>query len=287
MTDYPKLPTSEELVKQARQELATADLIRQARQAIGAQRDSETPRATATRRATTTPPQPDRPRRTDRDEEEREETPPDLTALAELRRRAATAVDAARKKEEAMRRRRETPTVEDMTHEGPLRRARSGRGFRGLIAIAAAVAAGVALLGSVTSVSIESEVDEPEEVVQPADALEVGTCLQQPATADFDDVPTVSCSEPHDFEVIGHVLLADGTYPGEQVLYETAVDGCLPVFEDYVGTSYDTSIWWLNAFTPTSERWSGGDRVATCLVFQYASDDEIMRVTRSARNDGR
>jgi len=115
----------------------------------------------------------------------------------------------------------------------------------------------------------------------------VGSCFDDPGDALVADVPTVDCTAPHDFEMIGSVKVQAEEYPGEDEIWNTAIAECTDLFEDYVGAPYATSIWYLHAFTPTSEGWELGDRVANCLVFQFDTDDSILAVTGTAQGDGR
>lgn len=114
----------------------------------------------------------------------------------------------------------------------------------------------------------------------------VGTCLNDPGGEIVNDIDPVPCDEPHEFEMIGSVEIPGESFPGDAT-FDLAIDGCIPLFEDYVGIAYEDSIWWLNAFTPTEEGWAQGDRVANCLVFQFDADRQILPVTESARGDGR
>ena len=120
-----------------------------------------------------------------------------------------------------------------------------------------------------------------------ADSFGVGSCFDDPGDTVVSDIATVDCGSPHDFEMIGSVKLQSEEYPGEDEIWSAAIGECTDLFEDYVGAPYATSIWYLHAFTPTSEGWELGDRVANCLVFQFDTDDSILAVTGTAQGDGR
>lgn len=159
-------------------------------------------------------------------------------------------------------------------------RRRGPSGLRRLISIGVAVAIAIAVLNSFTAIS-ETETRMPIETLPPE------TCFHQSDAEVTAGVEVVPCEEPHDFELIGHVTLDAGPFPGDDAAYRAAVDRCVPFFETYVGTAYAESIWWLTAFTPTEAAWDGGDRRSSCVVFQLTPDDEILPVTGSARSDGR
>lgn len=117
--------------------------------------------------------------------------------------------------------------------------------------------------------------------------LSVGSCFNDPGVSVVSDIPQLDCSEPHDFEMIGSVKIEGDEFPGEDAVWDQSIATCTSVFEEYVGAPYATSIWFLHAFTPTAEGWDQGDRVANCLVFQFADDTSILPVTGSARGDAR
>jgi len=141
----------------------------------------------------------------------------------------------------------------------------------------------VVLLGAGAAVLVAALGDDATSIVN-ADA---GTCINDPGGEVVNDIDPVPCDEPHQFEMIGSVKVAGDSFPGEDPLFDMAVERCIPLFEDYVGIGYDDSVWWLNAFTPTQEGWERGDRVASCLVFQFDEGSEITMVTGSAKGDGR
>ncbi len=105
-----------------------------------------------------------------------------------------------------------------------------------------------------------------------ATSLEEGDCLRAPDADQIVQVDTVECDEPHEFEVMGTVTIGDGPYPGDQQVFETALDQCEAVFTSYMGASYPQPPWYINVFTPSAEGWDAGDRNATCLVFRYTED---------------
>lgn len=121
----------------------------------------------------------------------------------------------------------------------------------------------------------------------PASDLSTGDCLLAPEQEEVSTVDIADCAEPHEYEVIGAVTLAGVEYPGIEQLTETARQDCLTLFPGYVGSDYDSSIWYLRVFTPTEESWDAGDREANCIVFQTDDNLEVIQVEGSARGDGR
>lgn len=126
----------------------------------------------------------------------------------------------------------------------------------------------------------EAPRDEPGgEVTASAEAdifsLKVGDCIDMDAlealyqgdSAELDAVPVVPCADAHTGEVFGETTLPEGDYPGEEAVSTAADDFCLPAFTDFVGLTYDESIYQYFPFTPTSEGWTvGADRVIQCVI---------------------
>lgn len=121
-------------------------------------------------------------------------------------------------------------------------------------------------------------------------SLEVGNCYDSPEgidltseeSADVSDVGIVECSEEHYFEVY-HLFDIDGDeYPGEDATGVTAEEGCYDAFAGYVGNSYEESTLDISFLFPTSDSWKGGDREATCSLFDFEGNS----LTGSAKNSG-
>lgn len=314
MTDIDRGFSSDDLIREAREQLASSELVSQARRELDRLSEANAPQriddmVDRARRELDRLAAPDR--RTDEREDEDETADPasvftrlrdsveDMATRTERPRRARP--DVAERYESPVRRDdREASdgffrTDEQSTDRGAGRIGRTaGRGLRRL-AIFLAVIAGFSFLGEIDFSFVSDIGDAIDEVTEDAPATEVvpiedlaaGTCIQQPPGDVIETVLAVGCTEPHDFEVIGEVVLPPGPYPGDDAVYTEALQTCEPVFETYVGIDYASSIWWLNSFTPTETGWDKGDRSATCLVFQFGGENEILQVTRSARGDGR
>ena len=120
---------------------------------------------------------------------------------------------------------------------------------------------------------------------QRVDSLEVGECFDDTVElrtgAEISRVPTVPCSERHDFEVF-HVT----TYPGSSYSVEAIADfgevTCMSAFEAYVGRTYVTSSLSFDFFMPTRGSWDDGDRGVTCFAFHR----QLERLRGSVRDSG-
>ena len=113
--------------------------------------------------------------------------------------------------------------------------------------------------------------------------LEVGTCFDDPGNFEqVEDVPVVGCEEPHDNEVIANVDLTGSDYPGRDQVENRASQICYDTFSDYVGISYEESIYDIGWFFPTDESWAVGDREVICLAY----DLDLNKITGSINGIG-
>lgn len=114
--------------------------------------------------------------------------------------------------------------------------------------------------------------------------LKVGDCfhdhLEQTEVA---TVPMVDCSEPHDNEIYFEYSMSDGTYPGNEAVFNSSWLRCLEEFGAFVGIDYRDSELGTLTITPTSESWGQGDRAVLCAV--YALD--LSNLTGSMRDTRR
>ena len=129
------------------------------------------------------------------------------------------------------------------------------------------------------------------------DEIAVGDCLNTPEDDVFYGFDPIDCTEPHDLEVFALIDLSvvssefstTAPYPGDDAVYDAAIDECWDEFERYVGVPYEDSVLFMDAFTPTLEGWGEfDDRIANCVVFEVnASQTEIVKSSTSLRNAGR
>ncbi|HET8786428.1 MAG TPA: septum formation family protein [Candidatus Limnocylindrales bacterium] len=119
---------------------------------------------------------------------------------------------------------------------------------------------------------------------QSAGDLAVGTCFDEPAgTEDISTVTKHACTEPHDAEVFHVAEYTGDTYPIDLSMENFVDDVCLPVFETYVGASFneaqDLNVGW---FYPNRNGWDDGDRTVTC----YAVRVDAAKMNQSVKGSG-
>jgi hypothetical protein len=113
-------------------------------------------------------------------------------------------------------------------------------------------------------------------------SIEVGDCLND-AEADADNdgqvksVPIVDCAEEHDSEAYHADDLEDGDFPTKDVLGEAAETICGPTFEEFVGLSYEESVYNYSYYVPTQKSWDNGDREVLCVAYA----DDASKITGS------
>ncbi len=103
--------------------------------------------------------------------------------------------------------------------------------------------------------------------------LSVGDCLNDESSSEeVSEVPTVPCSEPHQYEVYGEVTLTGDEWPGDEAVTQQADDGCSAQFQPFTGIAYEDSTLEFNYYTPTKGSWEEmDDRLVTCVIFDTAA----------------
>lgn len=96
---------------------------------------------------------------------------------------------------------------------------------------------------------------------------EVGDCVN---TADMSgsvsEIPVVDCTEEHDSQVVGKFALEDGDFPGDDAISAEAEAGCLDLFAEFIGITYEESSLSMNYLGPSEETWAVGDREVICFA---------------------
>lgn len=114
--------------------------------------------------------------------------------------------------------------------------------------------------------------------------LEVGDCFSAEGDS-VESVMVVDCEQSHTYEaffVFDHEAGPDEEYPGDDAMLDYADEACQPPFEEFVGTDYESSIWYITSVTPSAETWADGDREIICTLDQQDADGEAIEVTGTA-----
>ena len=145
-----------------------------------------------------------------------------------------------------------------------------------LTGIAAIDGAAVEVVWDGAALSVGGTVSETE--------LVVGDCFTGEAGWDRATTDLVPCDEPHQRQIVGLVPWTDtNTFPGEAALEALADEFCLDAFEDFVGISYESSIYFMSSWTPTAESWDVGDRMIVCAL--ELEDDSLFTGSRQGAGE--
>jgi len=97
--------------------------------------------------------------------------------------------------------------------------------------------------------------------------LQAGACFNnlQPGQVST-QVHFVSCSQPHNGQVVGTFLLSGQAWPGTSALHQEASAGCAAMLGSVLRQhTLPSGVSALN-YTPDQEAWSSGNRGASCVL---------------------
>jgi len=101
-------------------------------------------------------------------------------------------------------------------------------------------------------------------------ALAVGDCLGKLPTGDgvmLGAVQGVRCDQPHDGQVYGAYDVTMAEYPGDDVMFEVALDGCLERVPATIHDEWTASdVYVPFMLQPNSQSWKYDDREVICVV---------------------
>jgi hypothetical protein len=120
--------------------------------------------------------------------------------------------------------------------------------------------------------------------IAPIATLDVGMCVNGVAEGQMaDSLDPVSCTTPHDSEVVGSATHPDASaYPGEAALETFAATPCIAAFNAYVGSDFQASSLGMVPIVPTESTWATGDRAITCVALA----DDGSKLARSVKGSG-
>ena len=105
-------------------------------------------------------------------------------------------------------------------------------------------------------------------------SLQVGTCfndedgdIDSGSGEEITDVPIRECNKPHDYEVYHLFELTGDSLPSAEEFDRQIEENCIPAFEEYVGKSYDESIYAMSTLSPSLDTWKTGDHEVVCFLY--------------------
>lgn len=101
--------------------------------------------------------------------------------------------------------------------------------------------------------------------------LTPGNCVDT-GSIDETSIRHLPCADPHDGEVVSQFSFTGTAFPGEDTLYDDAVERCYEPVAGVIPPRVDPINLYVDAFVPTQEEWDAGSRLGSCLL---VSDGEM------------
>lgn len=148
-----------------------------------------------------------------------------------------------------------------------------------MVVAAVAVFLFVAMAGVAAFVmSADDDVDDTTAVPTPTSGtvidaltLEVGSCVVLPSEDQFEEIRTLSCTDPHDGEIFFVQDHPGSEFPSNEEFSAWVEELCLPAFATYTGSDYEAQeVLDVGWFTPTEASWDNGDREVACYLTPLA-----------------
>jgi len=119
-------------------------------------------------------------------------------------------------------------------------------------------------------------------------AIEVGDCFNLENVEVIDGFKKIECSEDHEYELYSRIEITGfgEDYPGADTLFASMAESCLSGFAAYVGTEFESSVYWVFTIIPDDTSWESGDRTGLCSVYLGDSDGNLLISDRTARAVG-
>lgn len=145
------------------------------------------------------------------------------------------------------------------------------------LAAAGLMLSGCSLLGQVTG-GVTGNDDPSEGTEDDVFSLVPGDCFNEETDAEtISTVDIVECEVPHRWEAFESIQMTQSEYPGDDATQQEADASCNDPFTQYVGLTYDESIYDYSFYYPTQETWDDPtlqDREILCLA--KADDDSAI-----------
>jgi hypothetical protein len=107
-------------------------------------------------------------------------------------------------------------------------------------------------------------------------SLRAGDCFQNPSGASpaesLKQVTAVSCTTPHNAQVIALLPVSGSAYPGEAAFRAQAVPGCEAAVRNNVDRSKVTPTTGLQFLYPLPDAWTNGQHSITCYAIDSSAD---------------
>lgn len=144
-----------------------------------------------------------------------------------------------------------------------------------IITAAAGIVIATTALTGCSTINDLIEVAEPiaAAVEEQSVWIEVGDCFNETTGDVVSDIPTVPCTDAHDYETYAEFDIDLAKFPGDDEVFRLADEGCLAPFADYVGLDFASSTLDYTYYVPTASGWKNdNDRAVSCVLFDPAGE---------------
>jgi hypothetical protein len=100
------------------------------------------------------------------------------------------------------------------------------------------------------------------------------------------EVDGVPCDEPHAYQVFAVVTHDATAFPTDDEMGEVFRTKCVPPFEEFVGTDYDTSELYGQMITPSEDTWADGDREFICVLYEPDPNNDALNLDLTESMEG-
>lgn len=119
--------------------------------------------------------------------------------------------------------------------------------------------------------------------------IQVGDCFNdnneisgQDDTVEVVGVAGIPCAQPHDNEAYAKFDVDFETYPGNDDMFNSALESCVEQFEGYVGRDYQSSLLDILTLYPTAESWKQMDDREVICVLVHMEDEKLVGSSRNS-----
>ncbi len=133
----------------------------------------------------------------------------------------------------------------------------------------------------VASFALSSCADAVVELDQ-GDCLDLAEGMLTYGQFEYEGLSAISCSQPHNAEVVGVLRLREKDFPGMETRTVRAEEFCPTAFANYIGKEAKDSILDLVPLSPTEESWTrANDRTIICLAI--SQHEKIPKTFKNSR----
>ncbi|WP_131739411.1 DUF4190 domain-containing protein [Actinomadura roseirufa] len=134
-------------------------------------------------------------------------------------------------------------------------------------------------VGALPKVTVTKPKDVDAKKMKIGDCINdtTGTSASEQAPVEVESVKVVSCTAPHDGEVLATFRLTASTFPSERELSQRASSGCKRLMAPRLRRDPAAASLARSFYYPTLESWTAGDRMVTCVAVHATKGKKLTR----------